>query len=134
MAGVFMLNYFTIMLGGAIGTGARYWLSGIVGQRYGEFFPIGTLIVNITGCFVVGVFAGLTEPPSPVLISPTLRQFFMIGLCGGYTTFSSFGLQTLTLAENGEFLKAGLNAALSLVFCILAVWIGRALAVAVTQR
>ena len=129
-----MLNYFTIMLGGAIGTGARYWLSGIVAQRYGEFFPIGTLIVNITGCFVVGIFAGLTEPPSPVLISPTLRQFFMIGLCGGYTTFSSFGLQTLSLAESGEFLKAGLNAALSLAFCILAVWIGRTLAVAITQR
>ena len=129
-----MLNYLTIMLGGAIGTGARFWLSGFVAQRYGEFFPLGTLVVNITGCFLVGAFAGLTEPPSPIFISPPVRQFFMIGICGGYTTFSSFGLQTFTLAENGEFLKAGLNAVLSLVCCVFAVWVGPTISVALTSR
>ncbi len=129
-----MLNYLSIMLGGALGTGARFWLSGFVAQRYGEFFPVDTLVVNITGCFLIGIFGGLAEPPSPLLVSPALRQFFMIGLCGGYTTFSSFGLQTLNLAENGELWKAALNAALSLVCCVVAVWLGRIVALSVSAR
>src|SRR5438128_3090428 len=120
-----MFTYLSIMLGGALGTGARFWLSGLIAQRYGQFFPLGTLVVNITGCFSFGVFAGLSEPPGRFLISPGIRQFFMIGVFGGYTTFSSFGLQTLSLAEEGEFFKAALNAALSLICCLVAVWIGR---------
>lgn len=129
-----MLNYLSIMLGGALGTGARFWLSGLIAQRYGEFFPVDTLVVNITGCFVIGVFGGLSEPPSVLLVSPAIRQFFMIGLCGGYTTFSSFGLQTLNLAQSGELWKAALNAVLSLVCCVFAVWLGRVLALSLNAR
>jgi CrcB protein len=129
-----MLSYFSIMFGGALGTGARFWLSGFVAQRAGEFFPLGTLIVNISGCFVLGAFAGLTDPGGRLLVAPTFREFFMIGLCGGYTTFSSFSLQTLNLLENGDWLKAGLNSALSLFGCLIAVWLGRVIVLALISR
>ena len=83
----FMLNYLSIMFGGALGTGARFWLSGFIAQRYGSVFPLGTLTVNVTGCFIIGIFAAFTESDSRFLVSPGFRQFFMIGVCGGYTTF-----------------------------------------------
>lgn len=120
-----MLIYLWVMLGGALGTGARFWASGVVARRFGEFFPLGTLTVNVTGSFVIGFFAALTDPQGPFLVSPTVRQVFMIGVCGGYTTFSSFSLQTLDLAQDGDWFKAGLNALLSFACCMLAVWLGR---------
>jgi CrcB protein len=121
-----MLNYLLVMVGGALGTGARFWASGAIARRYGEFFPLGTLVVNVTGSFVVGFFAGLTDPGSPFLVRPSWRQFVMIGFCGGYTTFSSFSLQTLDLIHDGDWLKASLNALLSFALCMVAVWLGRA--------
>jgi CrcB protein len=120
-----MLNYFYVMLGGALGTGARFWASGFVARRFGEFFPLGTLVVNVSGSFVLGFFAAVADPQGPFLVSPTWRQFFMIGLCGGYTTFSSFSLQTLDLAQDGDWLKAIANCVLSVIGCLLAVWLGR---------
>jgi fluoride exporter len=90
-----MLDYILVMAGGALGTGARFWLSGFVAERGGELFPLGTLIVNVTGSFAIGFLAAFTDPEGSYLVSPRLRQFFMIGMCGGYTTFSSFSLQTL---------------------------------------
>ena len=123
-----MLDYILVMLGGALGTGARFWASGVVAECAGEFFPLGTLIVNITGSFVVGFFAAFTDPEGPFLVSPRFRQFFMIGVCGGYTTFSSFSLQTLDLVREGDWFKAGLNTLLSFVCCLAAVWLGRILA------
>lgn len=125
-----MLNYFLVMLGGALGTGARFWLSGLIATRFGEFFPVGTLVINVTGSFIIGAFGTLTEPDGLLLVAPSFRQFFMIGICGGYTTFSSFSLQTLDLAQDGEMLKAGLNAVLSLTCCLIAVWLGRVCALA----
>jgi len=119
-----MLNYFWIMVGGALGTGARYWLSGFVASRGGEFFPLGTLVVNITGSFAIGFFSGMADPAGRLLIGPRFREFFMIGLCGGYTTFSSFSLQTLELVHDGDWLKAGANVMLSVVCCLVAVWLG----------
>jgi len=74
------------MAGGALGTGARFWVSGFVVQRGGELFSLGTLVVNVTGSFAIGFFAGFTDPEGTFLASPRLRQFFMIGVCGGYTT------------------------------------------------
>jgi CrcB protein len=121
----FMLNYIVVMFGGALGTGARFWASGFVARRVGEFFPLGTLVVNVTGSFIIGFFAALTDPEGRFLVAPGFRQFFMIGICGGYTTFSSFSLQTLDLAQDGDWLKAGLNAVLSFVCCLVAVWLGR---------
>ena len=85
----------------------------------------GTLFVNVTGCLLIGIFAGLIDPTGATLVSPRVRQFVMIGICGGYTTFSSFSLQTLDLARDGDWLRAGANAVLSFVCCLLAVWLGR---------
>jgi len=126
-----MLNYLSIALGSALGGVARFWLNGVITGffgRFGETFPIGTLIVNVTGSFAIGFFATLTDPDGRLLVSPTARQFFMVGICGGYTTFSSFSLQTLTLARDGEWLYAAGNILLSVVLCLVAVWLGHVLA------
>jgi len=123
-----MLTYISVMLGGALGTGARFWASGFIAERVGESFPLGTLVVNVTGSFVIGFFAVLADPEGPVLVSPRFRQFFMMGVCGGYTTFSSFSLQTLDLLRDGDWLKASLNTMLSFSCCLGAAWLGRILA------
>ena len=124
----------SLRLGGALGTGARFWASGMVAERVGDIFPLGTLLVNISGSFVIGFFAGLTDPQGPYLVGPRVRQFVMIGICGGYTTFSSFSLQTLELAREGDWFRAGLNSVLSLVCCLIAVWLGRAIAIIIIPR
>lgn len=129
-----MLTYFWIMLGGALGTGARFWASGLIAERFGEIFPLGTLFVNVTGSFIIGFCAGLLDPQGPHLITPRLRQFVMIGICGGYTTFSSFSLQTLELARDGDWLRAGLNSVLSFLCCLTAVWLGRSAALLLAPR
>ena len=129
-----MLNYIWVMAGGALGTGARFWISGFIAERAGESFPLGTLVVNISGSFVLGLFAGLTDPEGPVLMSPRFRQFFMIGVCGGYTTFSSFSLQTLDLARDGDWMKALLNTGLSFGCCLAAVWLGRVVALTLVPK
>lgn len=94
----------------------------------GETFPWGTLIVNIIGCFIIGFFATLTGPDGRIFVSSIARQFVMVGFCGGYTTFSSFSLQTLNLIDNGEWLLAGGNIAGSVLLCMAGVWAGHALA------
>ncbi len=129
-----MLTYFWIMLGGAVGSGARFWASGLVAVRVGEVFPWGTFLVNVTGSFLIGFLAALTEPSGPWLVSPRLREFIMIGVCGGYTTFSSFSLQTMDLARDGDWLRAGLNCVLSVVGCLGAVWLGRSAGLLVWSR
>lgn len=119
-----MLSYIWVGLGGAIGSVARFWISGIVAERWGQTFPFGTLAVNVTGSLIIGAFAALTDPEGRWLVSPSFRQFFMIGVCGGYTTFSSFSLQTLALAQDGEWLRAMANSIASFALCLLAVWLG----------
>lgn len=123
-----MLSYLVVALGGALGSVTRFWVSGFVARRIGESFPWDTLLVNVSGSFVIGFFATLTGPAGRWLVSPTFRQFFMIGACGGYTTFSAFSLQTLTLFEEGEWFRAGSNTALSVLLCLLGVWLGALLA------
>jgi fluoride exporter len=123
-----MLTYLWVALGGALGTTARYWLSTVVARAFGETFPWGTLIINVTGSFVIGFFAALTGPDGRVFASSTVRQFVMIGICGGYTTFSSFSLQTLNLMNDGEWTRAGANIGLSVLLCLIAVWAGVVLA------
>lgn len=110
------------------------WLSLFLASRYGESFPVGTLVVNVTGSFLIGLFAGLTGPQGVLLVSPLWRQFVTIGMMGGYTTFSSFSLQTLTLVSDGEWLRAGLNIVLSVGLCLLAVWLGNAAALNLNHR
>jgi fluoride exporter len=121
-------RYFWIMFGGALGTGARYWCSGFVARTIGETFPWGTLVINVTGSFIIGFFAVMTGPDGRVFVGSTARQFVMVGICGGYTTFSSFSLQTLNLVNDGEFVAAGGNIILSVVLCLVAVWVGASLA------
>ncbi len=124
-----MLAYLWIAIGGALGSVGRYWFSGVVARHFSETFPWGTLLVNVSGSLVIGFFATLTGPDGRWLVPASFRQqFFMLGVCGGYTTFSSFSLQTLTLAEDGEWLYAGANIVLSVVSCLAAVWLGHLLA------
>lgn len=123
-----MRIYLWIGLGSALGGMLRYWLSGMIDRQHGETFPWGTLVVNVTGSFLIGFFATLTQPDGRWLVQPLGRTFFMIGVCGGYTTFSSFSLQTLQLVREGQWLYAGLNTLLSVALCLLAVWLGHFLA------
>jgi CrcB protein len=118
------MSYFVVMAGGALGSAARMWLSLFCAVRFGESFPVGTLAVNALGCFAIGVFSALTGPDGIVLASPLTRQFVMIGVLGGFTTFSSFGLQTINLMGDGEWLYAALNVVLSVVVCLAFVWLG----------
>jgi len=129
-----LVTYLWISAGGALGTAARFWLSGAVARYLGETFPWGTLLVNVSGSLAIGFFATLTDPGGRLLISPTGRQFFMIGICGGYTTFSSFSLQTLKLLQEREWLHAGANVAGSVLLCLMAVWLGHILAQMINGR
>jgi CrcB protein len=119
-----MVSYIWVAVGSALGGVARFWLSGVTGRHLGETFPWGTLIVNVSGSFAIGFFATLTGPDGRFLVRPTFREFFMVGMCGGYTTFSSFSVQTLNLVREGEWLYAGGNALMSFIFCMIAVWLG----------
>src|SRR5215468_6451631 len=124
-----MLAYLWVAIGGALGSVGRYWFSGLVARQFGETFPWGTLLVNISGSFVIGFFAAMTGSEGRWLVPPGFRlQFFMAGVCGGYTTFSSFSLQTLNLMTDGEWLYAGANIIFSVFCCLLAVWLGHLLA------
>jgi len=118
------VTFIWVAIGGALGTAARYWISGLVAQSIGETFPWGTLIINVTGSFVIGFFAALTGPDGRLFVGSTTRQFVMTGICGGYTTFSSFSLQTLNLANNGEWLRSGTYIIASVALCLIAVWVG----------
>ena len=111
-----------IGLAGLAGTLLRYWLSGFVARQYGETFPWGTMAVNLVGCFLAGAVFYITE--ERFLVSPTLRTIILIGFLGGFTTFSSYGLQTFTLLRDGEFGLAAVNVAVSNVFGLLMVWTG----------
>ena len=121
-----MLAYLWVAIGGAIGSMARYGLGGLVAQKFGETFPLGTLAVNIAGSFIIGFLGALVssegrlDPQTRVLTS----QLLITGVCGGFTTFSSFSLQTLNLVRDGEWLYAGGNVLLSVVLCLIAVWLG----------
>jgi CrcB protein len=97
------VTHLCVFVGAAIGGVGRYGLSGVVANWIGAGFPWGTLVVNVTGCFVIGVFNTLTGPDGVFLVPGNLRVFVMVGVCGGYTTFSSFSLETLNLVRNEEW-------------------------------
>ena len=128
-----MTTYFWIAVGSALGGVARHWCSGVIARMFGETFPWGTLVVNVTGSFVIGLFATLTAPDGRLLVPSDARAFVMVGLCGGYTTFSSFSLQTLALARDGAWLGVGANIVLSVALCLLGVWLGHAAAVGLSR-
>ena len=121
-----MLAYLWVALGGALGSVSRFWLNGLISEKFGATFPWGTLAINVTGSFVIGLVGALAIPEgrmdSPSRMFAT--QFLMIGICGGYTTFSSFSWQTLRLLQDREWLYAGGNILLSVALCLIAVWLG----------
>jgi CrcB protein len=123
--------YFWIAAGSALGGIARFWCSGVIARAFGETFPWGTLIVNVSGSLLIGIIAALTGPDGRVFLGSTTRLALMAGFCGGYTTFSSFSLQTLSLVQDGEWWLAGANIALSVVACLVAVWAGYAFATSI---
>ena len=118
------VTYLWVAIGGALGSMARFACSGLIAGWFGETFPWGTLVINVLGSFVIGFFATLTGPDGRYLVPGDIRQFVMVGICGGYTTFSSFSLQTLNLVQDGQMARAGLNIVGSVVLCLLAVWVG----------
>ena len=122
-----------VALGGAIGSLGRYWCSGLVARWVGETFPWGTLFVNVVGSFLIGLIFTITGPDGRVLISTGPRQFMLVGVMGGFTTFSSFSLQTLNLMQDGEWLWAAGNIAISVSLCLLGVWLGHSLAVTINR-
>jgi CrcB protein len=123
-SGETVITYVWIAIGSALGGVARYGCSSLVANWFGQSFPWGTLLVNVLGSFVIGFFATITGPDGRLMAPGDVRQFVMVGLCGGYTTFSSFSLQTLTLAQDGDYVRAGLNVGGSVALCLLAVWLG----------
>jgi CrcB protein len=127
------LDYWLVAGGGALGSVARYWLSGVIGRRFGETFPYGTLLVNVTGCLAIGFFAAYTGTEGRLLVRPEWRIAFMAGVCGGYTTFSSFSLQTLNVTMEGDWLRAAANVILSVLLCLAAVWLGQLCATAISR-
>ena len=113
-----------LAVGGALGTLARYGLNGLISARIATF-PLGTMIVNISGCFAIGFLAAVSDPSfGRAWLKTGWRDFLMVGFCGGYTTFSSYGLQTLNLARDGEWLAVALNIVGSNVLGLLAVYLG----------
>lgn len=128
-----MLTYLWIGLGSAIGGMGRYWCSGLVARRVGEVFPWGTIAVNVLGSLVIGFLATWLAADGRMLVAPDTRAFLMIGVCGGYTTFSSFSLETLNLMRDGEWSWAAANILLSVFLCLLAVWLGHVGATALNR-
>jgi fluoride exporter len=123
-----LLTYLVVGIGSALGGLARYGTGAVAVALWGPHFPWGTIIINILGSLVIGGFGTLTGPDGRVYVGPLGRQFVMVGLCGGYTTFSAFSPETLDLLHAARPLAAGANIALSVMLCLIAVWGGHVLA------
>ena len=119
-----MTGWLWVGFGGALGSVARFWLAGTVAALTGPQFPWGTLLINVAGSFVIGWFGAMTGSTGSVNVPGEVRLFVMVGICGGFTTFSSFSLQTLELLQSGEILRAGGYIVGSVVLCVVFVWLG----------
>jgi CrcB protein len=128
-----VLSAVYIALGGALGTLLRYWCSGLVAAAIGETFPWGTMTVNVVGSTLIGLFAAIVGPDGRLLLGPDLRQSVMVGVFGGFTTFSSFSLQTLALIQDDEWLFAAANVLLSVSLCLGGVWLGWSLGALINE-
>jgi CrcB protein len=123
-----MFLYLLIALGGALGSVARHWLTESVTARLDGPFPWGTFLVNLTGCLAIGFFASAAGSGGRPFATTEARAFFMIGVCGGYTTFSAFSLQTVNLLRLGDWPRAAAYVIGSVVLCLVGVWLGHLLA------
>jgi fluoride exporter len=122
-----MSGLVSVILGSALGGIARYFVSGFVARRVGETFPWGTLIINVSGAFVIGIFGALAEDNGSPLAIPDIWLFAVTGFLGCYTTVSSFSLQTLSLARDSQTRRAAGYVVMSVVFCLSAAALGFAL-------
>jgi CrcB protein len=113
-----------VAVGGALGSLARFWLTGVMTALTGPSFPWGTMLINVLGSFIIGLVAGATLTQARIAVPPEVRIFLMTGICGGFTTFSSFSLQTLELLQAGEVAPAAGYAGASVVLCITATFAG----------
>ncbi len=129
-----MILYLWIALGSALGGMARYACQDWATRHISETFPWGTMMVNIVGCSFIGFFFTFTGPDGRFIVGTTARQFVMVGICGGYTTFSSFSLDALNRARDGQWAQAAGYVLGSLVFCLLGVWLGHMAATAANGR
>ena len=120
------MNYVWIAVGAIVGASARYFLSGFVARSVSATFPYGTLLINLTGSFVLGFF--LIYSTERVLLDPRWRLLVAVGFCGSYTTFSSYAFESFALMEQGQWLLMGINILFSNVLCLAAVLAGAALA------
>jgi CrcB protein len=118
------VTWLAVALGGALGSLARFWLGALVATLTGPRFPWGTLLINVLGSFIIGLVGAWTLPPARVPMPPDMRIFLMVGVCGGFTTFSAFSLQTLELLQSGTTGAAAGYVAGSVVFCIAAAYAG----------
>jgi fluoride exporter len=128
------LTYLWVAVGAALGGMVRYWCYGAAARVLGETFPWGTLFVNVAGSAFIGFFATFSGPDGRLLIAPHLRVFVMTGVCGGFTTFSTFSIETLRLLEDRQWGYAAWNIAASLALCVIGVWLGHLLAASMNQR
>ncbi len=126
-------SYLLVGLGSALGGMARHWATGFAASRWGMAFPWGTLGVNVIGSLIIGVLAAGLVPGTRWVLPIPARELLMVGVLGGYTTFSSFSLQTFMLMEQGDWLRAGGNVVLSVVLCLVAVALGYLLATSVLR-
>lgn len=126
-----MATYLWIALGSALGGMARYWMTLAMATVTGAQFPWGTIAINILGSFVIGFVAALTGAEGRFEVPNDAKLFVMTGLCGGFTTFSAFSLQTFDLARDGRWLQAGGNVGLSVILCLVAVALGYIAAMAI---
>ena len=122
------------MLGGTLGVAARMWVSSALSAVFGLAFPVGTLVVNVMGCFIIGLFTGLTGTGGAWHLSLRMQQAVTVGILGGYTTFSSFSLQTINLMSDRHYWYASINVLLSVVLCLVSCWIGLKMAAAINSR
>jgi fluoride exporter len=120
-------SYLWIAIGSALGGMARHWCNALATEWLGPSFPWGTLFINVTGSLIIGFFFALTDSGGRFDVSANAKLFVMTGICGGYTTFSAFSLQSLTLFQQGAWLRGGGYVAASLTLCLVAVWAGYAL-------
>ena len=117
-----MTKYLLVAMGGAVGSVLRYWIGGYVGDRLGGRFPYGTFVVNITGCFLIGLIVTLISEHAN--LNPNWRYLIPIGFIGGYTTFSAFEYETFKSMQDGKMLIASLNVGLSVAVGLVFVWLG----------